>query len=571
MRLRLWREIGILWIVHFVGSPISCSSIVMSGGERYRGVCLIVTRPRGRGGPHRPLTRRTHLNIFHHHHPAAPIHPPSRPYHLPPAPHIWPPRQFFHRPLHYPPVEAGYPGPSHLEPGYGGGDCVPPPWAPYDSWSAPFLRGGRRSARHVPAAFTKPYNNKWYDNNNDKFSGNYFSYNCDEATTKVKDEDYEYEVDGEPYDDCADELSKLSLAVCQISGAGSEQESVCRGSPPDTGTQTTHTSSCDSVSITSDEGTLDAMLPRIIKPRKRRKKDRKPSNSSTTSEESKKDVCSAKTSPTDGKSFVTLKPYVPSFYSSHDCGSDSEKSLKDDSDSRELIAAEVEDSFSEEQTISSKCLLGGPSVHACGCERCVPCHSFPTPPSSPSSASSYSSKKSDSCQSSNSSGEGDQSSSTGLCSSGSDDEFWPSTIDRPLVRSYSEPSEAYKLPRSVSDVPMTHSSNEAAGHAPATKKCPVIPCNANNSSVANKPCASTTVALPRNTNVVYRTSSASAVWCTPNLVNKYYDNGLNTLRRRHSMHSHRSSPLDLPLLHQYAGKHSSLLTFRPSSTSSIRK
>jgi hypothetical protein len=190
---------------------------------------------------------------------------------------------------------------------------------------------------------------------------------------------------------------------------------------PGLGEESSASPTYDAISVTSDEGASDSLLPRVIKPRKRRKKDRKPSGSSTASEDSKKDGSPQCRETSDGKTFVTLKPYVPNFYdveaTNKDYNSlDLEEEVVEQDDCQG--SATEPSSCKSSVDLGSECNIG----RICGCDKCVTSHDFPTPPSSPSSASSYSSKNSSNV----SPCEGDRSSSSVLSSSsGSDDEAWP--------------------------------------------------------------------------------------------------------------------------------------------------
>lgn len=523
------------------------------GGDRQRGVCLAVSRSRGGRGAHRALARRNHS--YHNNHNL--FQQPAPRSYLPPSPSMWPhPRQFHHphhyRPPHYgphPPPDAGY---MMEHPGH---------WGPsYDSWSPPFPRG-RRNVRFI--SYNKSHHNislsKRFEGTNIDTNQNYSKYdmNVEGTFRDIEEDEYNLSIcEMNNYEDCSNDLSQLNLE-CQVTSSDMTEQihtPVYRVGLNRTEASSAKTnSSCDSVSITSDEGTPDTMLPRIIKPRKRRKKDRKPSNSSTTSEDCKKENVSVspKNDSSDGMTFVTLKPYVP-FYSKCDYGSDSEKSVKEESNSNDSTSVEQEDSNCgvHHQTMKSKCCLDN-DRRVCGCEKCVPSHSFPTPPSSPSSASSYSSKKSTCCRSSSSSGDCDNSSSLGLSSSGSDDEYWPSNSDRPLVRSYSEPTEACKLSRKTvipaTDALVSYKNNEVS----ITDSVDSV-----HSSSFNENCDSVVsyVPSPRNT-IAFRTLSGAPPWSTfgYNSNSRYTNNCINTLKRRHSLNSSRSSSFYFRNIRQYAG------------------
>ncbi|KAK3870068.1 hypothetical protein Pcinc_024672 [Petrolisthes cinctipes] len=123
----------------------------------------------------------------------------------------------------------------------------------------------------------------------------------------------------------------------------------------------------DAVSVTSDEGSTghDNCLPRIIKPRKRRKKDRKPTGGSSPPGSVEGGVRGEGDVDGDGDSggtIVTLKPYLPMCYN-YQC-----RGHHDQSEPR-------------------RCQIS----RTCSCGTCVPAHVFPTPPPSPASSSSSSS------------------------------------------------------------------------------------------------------------------------------------------------------------------------------------
>ncbi|KAK4301462.1 hypothetical protein Pmani_026418 [Petrolisthes manimaculis] len=123
----------------------------------------------------------------------------------------------------------------------------------------------------------------------------------------------------------------------------------------------------DAVSVTSDEGSTghDNCLPRIIKPRKRRKKDRKPTGGSSPTGSVEGGIRGEGDVNVDGDSggtIVTLKPYLPMCYN-YQC-----RGHHDLSEPR-------------------RCQIS----RTCGCGTCVPGHVFPTPPPSPASSSSSSS------------------------------------------------------------------------------------------------------------------------------------------------------------------------------------
>ncbi|KAK3865079.1 hypothetical protein Pcinc_029285 [Petrolisthes cinctipes] len=121
----------------------------------------------------------------------------------------------------------------------------------------------------------------------------------------------------------------------------------------------------DAVSVTSDEGSTghDNCLPRIIKPRKRRKKDRKPTGGSSPPGSVEGGVRGEGDVDGDGGgTIVTLKPYLPMCYN-YQC-----RGHHDQSEPR-------------------RCQIS----RTCSCGTCVPAHVFPTPPPSPASSSSSSS------------------------------------------------------------------------------------------------------------------------------------------------------------------------------------
>ncbi|XP_069163069.1 uncharacterized protein [Procambarus clarkii] len=134
----------------------------------------------------------------------------------------------------------------------------------------------------------------------------------------------------------------------------------------------------DAVSVTSDEGSTghaENCLPRIIKPRKRRKKDRKPTGGTGGGGGGEGVVGCEGSGDDSGGTIVTLKPYMPMCYN------------------YEASTAPLP----PWDTTHRSCQ--GP--RACGCGQCVATHVFPTPPPSPSSsAPSTMSSASSSCSSS---------------------------------------------------------------------------------------------------------------------------------------------------------------------------
>lgn len=506
-------------------------------GDRYRG--MMVPRPRSRGGypVHRPAARR----------PNFPMYAMPRPFMRAP----WPPPVRGYGPPQYrppygagPPMQPGPPMPSpesgYPEPRNGGGFSHFDPWSPYARGS------GRRSFRltHTSKPFQRP--------------ANFRPYSSPDPYLPFHEESHLYRREEPPGEseqlDEVEQMAQLSISSnhdptyyehTAVRRLAKSFEAVEIQDTPVINIRcqsSSITATFDAVSITSDEGASDSLLPRIIKPRKRRKKDRKPSNSSTTSEESKKEhfiapeKCSA-----DGATFVTLKPYEPSF-----C--DAEGVCKEAATS------------SEEQTPvnfnspSKPCDGLGFESHpdrVCGCDKCVTSHGFPTPPSSPSSSSSYSSKKSSSMSLSTSAsspcGDGDPSSSV-LSSSGSDDEMWPckdsSSPDRQLVRSHSEPTDAYKLisRKSVltlapgvvvqspvyNCVPTTFSSYHGVGNVVINNRSEVNPS-------------------------YFESHMHHSRYDTLGPSRKFWPNSLQTLKRRHSLNLQKMH-LDYSLLHSYAGK-----------------
>ncbi|XP_066943074.1 uncharacterized protein [Macrobrachium rosenbergii] len=141
----------------------------------------------------------------------------------------------------------------------------------------------------------------------------------------------------------------------------------------------------DSVSVTSDEGSIghaDNCLPRIIKPRKRRKKDRKPAAGSPPPLQGGAGDVGQDTMGT----IVTLKPYMPMCYNYND-------------PKRETVRFHEENKKSSDLGLVP---LSGGGV-GCACDHCVAGQMFPTPPPSPASSASSSSSStviSSSCSSS---------------------------------------------------------------------------------------------------------------------------------------------------------------------------
>ncbi|XP_037799812.1 uncharacterized protein LOC119594794 [Penaeus monodon] len=218
-----------------------------------------------------------------------------------------------------------------------------------------------------------------------------------------------------------DELERLPLARLALHTQGAPlilpSRSSPRSSPPCSGLgarpvrelahgDASPPAGSDAVSVTSDEGSTghaDTSLPRIIKPRKRRKKDRKPAPGSPPPGPGEGERGADPEAADASGSIVTLKPYMPMCYNYDAAG--------DDQGPR-----------------------GCESSRACGCGHCVAGHVFPTPPPSPASSSAMSSAIS--------------SSSSSSCSSSSEDE--PGGAGgaggdgrSQLVRSLSEPQPAH--------------------------------------------------------------------------------------------------------------------------------
>ncbi|XP_064100552.1 uncharacterized protein LOC135211225 isoform X1 [Macrobrachium nipponense] len=198
----------------------------------------------------------------------------------------------------------------------------------------------------------------------------------------------------------------------------------------------------DSVSVTSDEGSIghaDNCLPRIIKPRKRRKKDRKP-------------TAAGSPPPLQGGAgdvgqdtmgtIVTLKPYMPMCYNYNDPKRETVRFHEDSKKSSDLGLVP----------------LSGGGV-GCACDHCVAGQMFPTPPPSPASSASSSSSSSTVISSSCSSSSEDEplygivsggvgSSNREACGYiGGDGDFLGAQGDcgKQLVRSLSEPQARPRL------------------------------------------------------------------------------------------------------------------------------
>lgn len=176
------------------------------------------------------------------------------------------------------------------------------------------------------------------------------------------------------------------------------------GSPP---------SASDAVSVTSDEGSTghaENCLPRIIKPRKRRKKDRKPAGGSASPGAGESGGGMEGEGDDAGGTIVTLKPYMPMCYN--------------------YEAARTAAAASGEVGEGRRACEGS---RACGCGHCLPAHIFPTPPPSPASSSALSTMSS--ASSSCSSSEDEPVSGA----SGSLEAMGPGEGRSQLVRSFSEP------------------------------------------------------------------------------------------------------------------------------------
>ncbi|XP_042231943.1 uncharacterized protein LOC121872906, partial [Homarus americanus] len=190
--------------------------------------------------------------------------------------------------------------------------------------------------------------------------------------------------------DEGDEVERLPLARLALHTQGAPlilpSRGPQRGSPSSRSSNTATTgtdgdgsppAASDAVSVTSDEGSTgqaENCLPRIIKPRKRRKKDRKPGGGSGVT-----GVAGCEGSGDDaGGTIVTLKPYMPMCYN-YDASTNTTTPAPP-SDARRICEGS----------------------RACGCGGCVSAHIFPTPPPSPASSSALStmSSASSSCSSS---------------------------------------------------------------------------------------------------------------------------------------------------------------------------
>ena len=209
----------------------------------------------------------------------------------------------------------------------------------------------------------------------------------------------------------------------------------------------------DSLSTTSEEGGVEAGLPRIIKSRKRRKRGKNTTNCHADTNETKKRnrVCPEGESE---RSFVTLKPYVPASEGS------SERSDEEAIEELEEGLRMIKVSGEEEQQGDEE---EGEHMHmarVCGCQKCMPAHSFPTPPSSPSSSTSRACNRKpfpgDSLM------DADALSSSGPSSSASDaeeDSPWSPSISskdkQALIRSHSEPTSGPHQPGSPPSYPHT--------------------------------------------------------------------------------------------------------------------
>jgi len=401
----------------------------------------------------------------------------------------------------------------------------PPPWNSYSY----FGRGNSRKTRH----HTRVVRNRSWD----------FQVGGDITMDDIKEVESNI---------CKEDQQVLQMSLLSI---GSDEGDSGTVSCDLKSSSSSSASTSDSVSVTSDEGNADVMLPRIIKPRKRRKKDRKPS--SNGGEEAKKNKQSPQgdkfeeeeEEEEDEKTFVTLKPYIPSCYDNSEDMSDDEKTKKqcrlkqnkENDDSDELHHERV-----------------------CGCDKCVPNHSFPTPPSSPSSSASYTSKMNQGTSNS-------QTESPGVSTCGSDDEAWPppdykpdtsdnvnsnsiNSRDRQLVRSYSEPTtdksfhvyinSSYKGPNNPMMPPYGFNNFYGAKYQPIPPFIAAPRRPPTHRSYGNVP------------DMVYGNNNNR--W---NDSVKYCVNSLNnTIKRRHSLNSQRNIP-DFAHLHQIAGKVSILCVF----------
>ncbi|XP_071515621.1 uncharacterized protein [Panulirus ornatus] len=246
--------------------------------------------------------------------------------------------------------------------------------------------------------------------------------------------DRESPPEGEPRDrpdliaattDEADEVERLPLARLALHTQGAPLILPTRGhqrgapsyrgaaAPVSTDGDGSPPAASDAVSVTSDEGSTghaENCLPRIIKPRKRRKKDRKPTGGSASPGAGESGGLLEGEGDDAGGTIVTLKPYMPMCYN--------------------YEAARTAAAAGGEAVESRR---GCEGSRACGCGHCLPSHVFPTPPPSPASSSALStmSSASSSCSSS------EDEPLSGV--SGSIESAGPGEGRSQLVRSFSEP------------------------------------------------------------------------------------------------------------------------------------